>query len=214
MRAGLGETGTVHCWQCSGQHWQEERGAAESITVESATPQQGMGCATDVWGRDGAAPWGGEMQELVQGVHWDVTQGPKGNKGCLQRDGARLTLPHTISLGMLPSLGLWPQCHTQWGCAVGTAMCWPREWVWGSPVGSHPSLPIPRPALPLSPGSWKAGEPFPEAVYEEIAYSLAWEKQPRFSLSGGCMSLRGHICRAPSPCPRPGLCPAAPTHGP
>ncbi|XP_066843086.1 antigen WC1.1-like isoform X2 [Anser cygnoides] len=32
-------------------------------------------------------------------------------------------------------------------------------------------------------GSWRAGEPFPEAVYEEIAYSLAWEKQPRFSLS-------------------------------
>ncbi|XP_071886423.1 antigen WC1.1-like [Anas platyrhynchos] len=32
-------------------------------------------------------------------------------------------------------------------------------------------------------GSGRAGEPFPEAVYEEIAYSLAWEKQPRFSLS-------------------------------
>ncbi|XP_071886421.1 scavenger receptor cysteine-rich type 1 protein M130-like [Anas platyrhynchos] len=32
-------------------------------------------------------------------------------------------------------------------------------------------------------GSGRAGEPFPEAVYEEIAYSLAWEKRPRFSLS-------------------------------
>ncbi|KAM9168726.1 antigen WC1.1-like [Mergus octosetaceus] len=32
-------------------------------------------------------------------------------------------------------------------------------------------------------GSRRAGEPFPEAVYEEIAYSLAWEKQARFSLS-------------------------------
>ncbi|XP_068521470.1 antigen WC1.1-like isoform X7 [Anas acuta] len=32
-------------------------------------------------------------------------------------------------------------------------------------------------------GSGRAGEPFPEAVYEEIAYSLAWEKQARFSLS-------------------------------
>nr|XP_047912413.1 scavenger receptor cysteine-rich domain-containing protein SCART1-like isoform X2 [Anser cygnoides] len=32
-------------------------------------------------------------------------------------------------------------------------------------------------------GSVRAGEPFSEAVYEEIAYSLAWEKQPRFSLS-------------------------------
>ncbi|XP_071886462.1 antigen WC1.1-like [Anas platyrhynchos] len=32
-------------------------------------------------------------------------------------------------------------------------------------------------------GSGRAGEPFPEAVYEEITYSLAWEKRPRFSLS-------------------------------
>ncbi|XP_068521856.1 antigen WC1.1-like [Anas acuta] len=32
-------------------------------------------------------------------------------------------------------------------------------------------------------GSRRGGEPFPEAVYEEIAYSLAWEKQARFSLS-------------------------------
>ena len=45
------------------------------------------------------------MQELVQGLHWDVTQGTKGHKGCLQRDGARLTLPQTISMGMLPTLG-------------------------------------------------------------------------------------------------------------
>ncbi|XP_050572716.1 LOW QUALITY PROTEIN: scavenger receptor cysteine-rich type 1 protein M130-like [Cygnus atratus] len=34
---------------------------------------------------------------------------------------------------------------------------------------------------PQAPG--ELGEPFPEAVYEEIAYSLAWEKQARFSLS-------------------------------
>ncbi|XP_071886452.1 scavenger receptor cysteine-rich type 1 protein M130-like [Anas platyrhynchos] len=32
-------------------------------------------------------------------------------------------------------------------------------------------------------GSGRAGEPFPEAVYEEIAYSLAWEKRLGFSLS-------------------------------
>uniref|UniRef100_A0A8B9T3G9 SRCR domain-containing protein n=1 Tax=Anas platyrhynchos TaxID=8839 RepID=A0A8B9T3G9_ANAPL len=81
-------------------------------------------------------------------------------------------------------------------------------------LGSCPSLPIPRPVLPLSPGSGRAVEPFPEAVYEEIAYSLAWEKQARFSLSGGCRSLWRHICGAPSSCPRPGLCPAAPAHGP
>uniref|UniRef100_A0A8B9V4E8 SRCR domain-containing protein n=1 Tax=Anas zonorhyncha TaxID=75864 RepID=A0A8B9V4E8_9AVES len=33
---------------------------------------------------NGAAPWGGEMMELVQGLHWDMTQGRKGHKGCLQ----------------------------------------------------------------------------------------------------------------------------------
>ncbi|KAM9168746.1 scavenger receptor cysteine-rich type 1 protein M130-like [Mergus octosetaceus] len=38
-------------------------------------------------------------------------------------------------------------------------------------------------------GSGRAGEPFPEAVYEEIAYSLAWEKQARFSLSEHLFSL-------------------------
>ncbi|XP_052635600.1 antigen WC1.1-like [Harpia harpyja] len=33
-------------------------------------------------------------------------------------------------------------------------------------------------------GSRRAWEPFPEAVYEEIGYSPAWEKQARFSRSG------------------------------
>ncbi|KAM6033114.1 scavenger receptor cysteine-rich type 1 protein M130-like [Theristicus caerulescens] len=33
-------------------------------------------------------------------------------------------------------------------------------------------------------GSGRAWEPFPEAVYEEIGYSPAWEKQARFSGSG------------------------------
>ncbi|XP_059690897.1 antigen WC1.1-like [Gavia stellata] len=33
-------------------------------------------------------------------------------------------------------------------------------------------------------GSWRAQEPFPEAVYEEVVYSPAWEKQARFGRSG------------------------------
>ncbi|XP_059690926.1 antigen WC1.1-like [Gavia stellata] len=33
-------------------------------------------------------------------------------------------------------------------------------------------------------GSWRAQEPFPEAVYEEAGYSPAWEKQARFGRSG------------------------------
>ncbi|XP_064331525.1 antigen WC1.1-like isoform X2 [Phalacrocorax carbo] len=33
-------------------------------------------------------------------------------------------------------------------------------------------------------GSESAWEPFPDAVYEEIGYSQAWEKQPRFSGKG------------------------------
>ncbi|XP_059690915.1 antigen WC1.1-like [Gavia stellata] len=33
-------------------------------------------------------------------------------------------------------------------------------------------------------GSWRAQEPFPEAVYEEVGYSPAWEKQARFGRSG------------------------------
>ena len=60
------------------------------------------------------------MWELVQGLHWDVTQGPKGHKGCLQRDRARLMLPQTISMGMLPSPGLWLQCqHNTVGLCCG-----------------------------------------------------------------------------------------------
>uniref|UniRef100_A0A8B9T3E0 SRCR domain-containing protein n=1 Tax=Anas platyrhynchos TaxID=8839 RepID=A0A8B9T3E0_ANAPL len=87
-----------------------------------------IGCAIDVWGRDGSAPWGGEMWELVQGLHWDMTQGPKGNKGCLQRDGVRLTLLQTIPWGFCPPWGCGHSANTtQWGCAVGTALCWPRE---------------------------------------------------------------------------------------
>ncbi|XP_054660915.1 antigen WC1.1-like [Grus americana] len=35
-------------------------------------------------------------------------------------------------------------------------------------------------------GSERAWEPFPEALYEEISYSPAWEKQARFSGSGSC----------------------------
>lgn len=47
-------------------------------------------------------------------------QGPKGHKGCLQRDGVRLTLSQTISMGMLPSLGMWPQCqHNTEGLCCG-----------------------------------------------------------------------------------------------
>lgn len=52
-----------------------------------------------------------------------------------------------------------------------------------------PSLTIPGPALPLSTGSERAQEPFPEAVYEEIGSSPAWQKQARFSGSGWCASL-------------------------
>jgi len=80
VRSGLGESGRMHCWQCSGQHWLEEHGAAESITFVSATPQQGTGCAIDVWGRDGAAPWGREMRELVRGLQWDVTRDQRGTR--------------------------------------------------------------------------------------------------------------------------------------
>ncbi|XP_010186496.1 PREDICTED: scavenger receptor cysteine-rich type 1 protein M130-like, partial [Mesitornis unicolor] len=38
--------------------------------------------------------------------------------------------------------------------------------------------------LPLPPGSRMAQELFPEALYEEISYNLAWEKQARFAHSG------------------------------
>ncbi|XP_074427291.1 scavenger receptor cysteine-rich type 1 protein M130-like [Larus michahellis] len=38
-------------------------------------------------------------------------------------------------------------------------------------------------------GSERAQEPFPEAVYEEIGSSPAWQKQARFSGSGWCASL-------------------------
>ena len=108
----------MHCWQCSEQLWQEEHGAAGSITVVSATSQQDMGCAFDVWGRDRAAPWEGEMRKLVQGVHWDMTQGAKGAQGL--SPNARLTLPQTISMGMLPSLGMWLQCqHNTVGLCCG-----------------------------------------------------------------------------------------------
>ncbi|XP_042649468.1 LOW QUALITY PROTEIN: antigen WC1.1-like [Tyto alba] len=42
-------------------------------------------------------------------------------------------------------------------------------------------------------GSRRAQEPFPEAVYEEIGYSPAWEKRARFDRSGGCgSSLEAH----------------------
>ncbi|XP_075594370.1 scavenger receptor cysteine-rich type 1 protein M130-like [Balearica regulorum gibbericeps] len=37
-------------------------------------------------------------------------------------------------------------------------------------------------------GSERAWEPIPEALYEEIGYSPAWEKQARFRSSGGCGS--------------------------
>ena len=60
------------------------------------------------------------MWEVVQGLHWDVTQGRKGHKCCLQIHGVRLTPFQTMSLGMLPSLGLWPQCqHNQVGLCCG-----------------------------------------------------------------------------------------------
>ena len=55
-------------------------------------------------------------------------------------------------------------------------------------------LPVPVPALPLSPGSRTAQKPFPEAVYEEIGYSPVWEKQTRFDRSGECgSSLEAHL---------------------
>ncbi|XP_042645143.1 LOW QUALITY PROTEIN: scavenger receptor cysteine-rich type 1 protein M130-like [Tyto alba] len=42
-------------------------------------------------------------------------------------------------------------------------------------------------------GSSRAQEPFPEAVYEEIGYSPAWEKRAKFDRSGGCgSSLEAH----------------------
>ncbi|XP_074936244.1 antigen WC1.1-like [Phalacrocorax aristotelis] len=42
-------------------------------------------------------------------------------------------------------------------------------------------------------GSERAWEPFPDAVYEEIGYSQAWEKQARFSGKGGSLTeLRPH----------------------
>ncbi|KAK2519487.1 hypothetical protein Q9966_013892 [Columba livia] len=55
-----------------------------------------------------------------------------------------------------------------------------------SPVVSDDEMDksLDHPALPLSPGSMKAQELFPEAVYEEIGYSPVWEKQKRFGRSG------------------------------
>uniref|UniRef100_A0A8B9T6F6 SRCR domain-containing protein n=1 Tax=Anas platyrhynchos TaxID=8839 RepID=A0A8B9T6F6_ANAPL len=83
---------------CSGEQWGWEtwlgacQGAGFGVCPAGSwhgpsaglSKGQGTGCAIDVWGRDGAAPWGGEMWELVQGLHWDLSRGPKGHKGCLQ----------------------------------------------------------------------------------------------------------------------------------
>lgn len=54
----------------------------------------------------------------------------------------------------------------------------------GRKAESHPSLPISRTDLPLSSGSRRTEEPFPEAVYEEIRYSPPWEKETVFYHSG------------------------------
>ncbi|CAM9454652.1 unnamed protein product [Bubo scandiacus] len=45
-------------------------------------------------------------------------------------------------------------------------------------------------------GSERAWETFPEPVYEEIGYSPAWEKQARFSGSGGSGGWSGHLPRS------------------
>ncbi|POI19176.1 hypothetical protein CIB84_017080 [Bambusicola thoracicus] len=47
--------------------------------------------------------------------------------------------------------------------------------------------------------SRRSGEPFSEAVYEEIEYSPMREKKMRFSFSGGCRSQQEHICPYFSP---------------
>ncbi|XP_035169964.1 uncharacterized protein LOC118159500 [Oxyura jamaicensis] len=137
-----------------------------------------MGCAIDTWSRDGEAPRG---VGIGAGSALGCDQRSKGAQGLSPKGWCEAD---TTPDHLYPAWGCGCSAKTtEWGCAVETALCWPREWGWGNPAGSHPSLPIPRPALPLSPGSGRAGEPFPEAVYEEIAYSLAWKKQPRFSLS-------------------------------
>ncbi|XP_010294612.1 PREDICTED: antigen WC1.1-like, partial [Phaethon lepturus] len=50
-------------------------------------------------------------------------------------------------------------------------------------------------------GSERAWEPFPEAVYEEIGYSPAWEKQARFSGTGGGPYAEGSLTKL-QPYPR------------
>ncbi|XP_055654628.1 antigen WC1.1-like isoform X3 [Falco peregrinus] len=51
-------------------------------------------------------------------------------------------------------------------------------------VGQIQSARAWRKALPLSVGSGTSWEPFPAAVYEEINYRLAWEKEAKFRGSG------------------------------
>ena len=96
--------------------------------------------------------------------------------------------------------------------AVLLEQCWagPRQRFGGAQWGPIGPLPVPVPALPLSPGSRRAQELFPEAVYEEIGYSPAWEKQARAGRSGGCgSSLEAHL-QDPFPWPQPRADPLKP----